>query len=305
MAKNSWGGPWTEEKLDAFEKYVKAYLRIMNRQRDLYDWKLLYFDGFAGSGIRSESEADAEIQSIKDLFSEDVSWQDLDVYKGAAERVVRIEQDGLRSFDAFYFIDKSQENCDALSKKLSDYKVNGKRYYLPVDANIAVCQLANTLKGNRKFKALAFLDPFGMQIDWDALKTLKGVSVDLWILVPTGVIVNRLLERKMDVRRGLAHSEKLCSFFGLPEDFLQDYFYIKTQEDTLFGEEETVVTKAKDSIWKIAELYVERLKTIFPYVSEDPLILFNNHNFPIYHLVFASQKAVAQKIAQQIIKSNG
>ena len=305
MAKNSWGGPWTEEKLDAFEKYVKAYLRIMNKQRDLYDWKLLYFDGFAGSGIRSESEADAEIQSIKDLFSEDVSWQDLDVYKGAAERVVRIEQDGLRSFDAYLFIDKSQENCDALSKKLSDYKVKGKRYYLPVDANNAVCQLANTLKGNKKFKALAFLDPFGMQIDWDALKTLKGVSVDLWILVPTGVIVNRLLERKMDIRRGLVHSEKLCSFFGLPKDFIEDYFYKKTQEDTLFGDEETVVTKAKDSIWKIAELYVERLKTIFPCVSENPLVLFNNYHFPIYHLVFASQKPVAKKIAQDIIKNNG
>ena len=25
-----WGGKWTEEKLDAFEKYVNAYLTIMN-----------------------------------------------------------------------------------------------------------------------------------------------------------------------------------------------------------------------------------------------------------------------------------
>ena len=27
---SSWGGSWTEQKLDAFEKYVKAYLTIMN-----------------------------------------------------------------------------------------------------------------------------------------------------------------------------------------------------------------------------------------------------------------------------------
>ena len=27
---SSWGGQWTEEKLDAFEKYVNAYLTIMN-----------------------------------------------------------------------------------------------------------------------------------------------------------------------------------------------------------------------------------------------------------------------------------
>lgn len=27
---SEWGGQWTEEKLDAFEKYVNAYLTIMN-----------------------------------------------------------------------------------------------------------------------------------------------------------------------------------------------------------------------------------------------------------------------------------
>ena len=47
-----WGGSWTEEKLDAFTKYVNAYLTIMNKNRDRYGWKLIYFDGFAGSGSR-------------------------------------------------------------------------------------------------------------------------------------------------------------------------------------------------------------------------------------------------------------
>jgi hypothetical protein len=28
--RSSWGGTWTEEKLDALEKYVNAYLTIMN-----------------------------------------------------------------------------------------------------------------------------------------------------------------------------------------------------------------------------------------------------------------------------------
>ena len=49
IKKKKWGGKWTEEKLDAFEKYVRAYLTIMNNYRDVYGWKLLYFDGFAGS----------------------------------------------------------------------------------------------------------------------------------------------------------------------------------------------------------------------------------------------------------------
>lgn len=38
----TWGGSWTEEKLEAFEKYVNAYLTIMNKYRDQFGWKLLY-----------------------------------------------------------------------------------------------------------------------------------------------------------------------------------------------------------------------------------------------------------------------
>ena len=44
-----WGGPWTEKKLTAFSKYVKAYLTIMNKYSF---WETIYFDGFAGSGER-------------------------------------------------------------------------------------------------------------------------------------------------------------------------------------------------------------------------------------------------------------
>ena len=42
-----WGGAWTEEKLNAFEKYVNAYLTIMNKHRSQYDWKLIYFVKYA------------------------------------------------------------------------------------------------------------------------------------------------------------------------------------------------------------------------------------------------------------------
>ena len=221
MANRSWGGQWTEEKLEAFEKYVKAYLTIMNKQRDAFGWKLLYFDGFAGSGIRSLKEIAEEV----------------DVYRGAAERVISIEQGGMRSFDVYYFIDKSQENCTALEKKLSGYKISGKKYHRALDANDAVERLANTLKRRKDAKALAFLDPFGMQINWASIERLRGLSVDLWILVPTGVIVNRLLERKVDTKKDLSHAEKLESFFGKDKEFIRNYFYKETQESTLFGEE--------------------------------------------------------------------
>ena len=61
--KKNWGGAWTEKKLDAFEKYVKAYLTIMKKYATEYSWKLFYFDAFAGNGSREEKPE--EVQASK------------------------------------------------------------------------------------------------------------------------------------------------------------------------------------------------------------------------------------------------
>ena len=64
-----WGGDWTEEKLAAFSKYVNAYLTIMNKYRDKYNWRLIYFDGFAGSGS-SEHAPDTVLEDDNILLHE-------------------------------------------------------------------------------------------------------------------------------------------------------------------------------------------------------------------------------------------
>ena len=136
-----------------------------------------------------------------------------------------------------------------------------------------------------------------MQVDWTSIEQLKGTRTDLWILIPTGVIVNRLLDRKCE----LTHIDKLTSFFGKDEAFLKNYFYKIRTVDTLFGETE-IIEKVKKPIEKIAELYIEQLKTIFDYVTEKPLVLYNTRNTPIFHFACASNNQTAIKIASQIIK---
>lgn len=298
--KANWGGPWTEQKLDTFEKYVKAYLAIMNHNRDKYDWKLLYFDGFAGSGSRTSEDASNEIQGTSYLFESEVTLEELRVYQGAAERVVGLEKD-TKGFDAYYFVETDENSRNSLETKLSKYKTEGNKYFLSHDANRAVQMLANTLRKHKNIKALVFLDPFGMQIDWDSIKLLEGLSVDLWILIPTGVIVNRLLERNFNKEIGLRHGQKLESFFGLTQDKIVEYFYKEERLQSIFGEDETVITKVENAIKKIADLYIERLKTIFPNVTSQPLVLYSGQNVPIYHFAFAAKNLVAKKIAQQII----
>lgn len=297
---HSWGGPWTEQKLNAFEKYVKAYLTIMNKYREKYGWRLVYFDGFAGSGSRTNNDEDGEIEDILDLFESQITQEEANVYQGAAERVISLEKE-MRGFDNYYFVETDDASRNSLENKLSKYEIHGKSLYLPDDANMALRKLSNTLQNNSNVKALVFLDPFGMQINWESIAVFKDLYVDLWILIPTGVIVNRLLEKKLNKEIGLRHGPKLESFFGISEQKIMDYFYREEKSQTLFGNELPVMEKTENAIMKIAELYIERLKTIFPNVTSQPLILYNNHNVPIFHFAFASKNSTATKIAQQII----
>lgn len=284
-----WGGPWTEKKLDAFVKYVQAYLTIMKQHPG---WKTIYFDGFAGSGTK---EKEKEIKT--DLYDElEITKEEERIYKGAAERVLTLDNN--LGFDYYYFIDKKESSLEKLRSKLSQ-KVdlsNKKVSFKPGDANKWIIELANALK-SQSYAALVFLDPFGMQIDWTSIEALKGTRSDVWILVPTGVIVNRLLDRAAELK----YTDKLQSFFGLSEQEIKAIFYKQEKMTTLFGEIESI-NKISKPIQKIAKIYVERMKGIWKYVTEEPLRLDNRNGVPLFHFVFASNNATGLKIAKQIIK---
>ncbi len=283
-----WGGPWTEKKLEAFGKYVWSYLTIM---KNYPYWKTIYFDGFAGSGTRSTTTKTT-------LFDELGISEEETNYRGAAERVLNLK-DGL-GFDYHYFIDMDEKSIQSLEAKLKTLpEAQSKSLsFKSGDSNHWLDELCKALKSPKKFAALVFLDPFGMQIDWESIAQFKGTRSDVWILVPTGVIVNRLLDRKGELK----NIGKLQSFFGLPENEIREIFYQKEVHNTLFGEQE-VVKKVLKPIEQIAEVYVRQLKTIWTHVTEKPLRLNNTRGVPIFHFVFASNNANAVKIAKQIIQT--
>ena len=283
---SEWGGKWTEKKLDAFSKYVWSYLTIMKK---FPYWKTIYFDGFAGSGSRKKEKSKLFIQ-LK------LTEEDERVYKSSAERVLTIKDD--LTFDYYYFIDTKKSSIQKLETKLMSLEISKDRSlaFRTGDANKWLKELSRTLK-TKKFSALIFLDPFGMQIDWQSIESFKETRSDIWILIPTGVIVNRLLDKKGELK----FLKKLQSFFGLSEEQIRKEFYETKVEDTLFGEAE-ITRKVLQPIEKISYLYLKRLNTIWGYTISKPLRLDNNHGFPIFHFAFASNNENAVKIANQIIK---
>lgn len=286
-----WGGPWTEKKLNAFTKYVRAYLKIM---KNYSYWQTIYFDGFAGSGER-------KTKGTKGLLRElEITAEEENIYQGAAERVIQLTQP--YEFDWYYFIEKDQKNLEKLKEKLlsSDEgkKKEEKLQFRSGNCNEELKKLAKALR-SRKFAALLFLDPFGMQIEWEAISGLKNTRSDIWILVPTGVIINRLLDRQGKLR----NIKKLESFFGLSEAEVRDKFYEATGQVSLFEDNDEHYQKVFNPIEKIAKIYVSNLKKVWKFVTDPPLTLDNRKGTPLFHFVFASNNANALKIANYIIKN--
>ncbi|MBL4905781.1 MAG: three-Cys-motif partner protein TcmP [Flavobacteriaceae bacterium] len=278
---NKFGGNWTEAKIEILVEYAKAYLTIMNHFAKLYNWKLLYFDGFAGSGfIKKGNDHNQKI------------------IIGAAKRILEI--DNPRSFDRYYFVEKESENTEELSKntisKYPDKTIN----IVSTDCNDKIQSMSTFLKTKKgkKYRVLAYIDPCGMQLKWEYLISLEKLNVDVWILIPTGMGVNRLL--KNDGNISDAWIEKLEIFLGMEKHEILDYFYSQQVVPTLFGDE-IVTIKENKAIEKSAELYQEKLNKLFKFVSK-PYILKNKSNSTMFHFLMASNNKSAVRIANQIKK---
>jgi three-Cys-motif partner protein len=275
----NFGGKWTIDKMDIFIKYVKAYLEIM---KDKPYWSLIYFDGFAGSGKISHTE-NRKLQPVE----------------GIATKILQISNP--RPFDIYYFVDKDKENTvflqDIIDKKFPERKNNV--FVVNKDCNQKLLDLSIFLQKseNKNFKVLAFIDPFGMQVNWSSIEKLKGLPIDMWILAPTGLGVNRLLKKNGNISDSWL--KRLSVFLGLEKQLIMDHFYKQRRTQTLFGEE-TIINKEDRAIEKAGELYKTQLNKVFEYVSA-PFIMKNKTGSTLFHFFLASNNQTAQKIANDII----
>lgn len=275
---NQFGGDWTKVKIEILVAYAKAYLQIMKDRRF---FKLLYFDGFAGSG-----------------FIIGNSKIDINVTVGAARRIIEI--DDPISFDSYYFVEKNPMNFRLLEKNTRLSFPKKKIHAVCEDCNKKLVDMANFLRNpkNKNFRTLAYIDPCGMQVEWRSIEALRALPIDMWVLVPTGLGVNRLLKNNGKISD--AWLDKLEVFLGMTRSVIEQFFYKKTQVQTLF-EEIVHIQKEERAIEKSAELYKARLKEIFRFVSK-PFELRNSSNSVMYHLFLASNNEVAVRIGNDILR---
>lgn len=294
MARHEFGGDWTTDKLDRLRKYLCAYMTIFTKNPKAQYFTTIYVDAFAGTGHRVSSAkrggnaatlhegADPEAESFR---------------KGSARIALEVDP----SFRRFIFIERDAGRVKELEKLRDQFRSKAGDVRIEQgDANDFLKQWCKETDW-KKHRAVVFLDPYGMQVDWQTLEALaRTKAVDLWLLFPLGVAVNRLLTKAEPPPD--EWGKALTRIFGTKD--WEQAFYPKKQEDTLWGPAET---QRKDATLEaIGRFFLDRLKTIFAKVAANPLPLMNSTNTPIYLLCFAAGNpkgaTPAVKIAQDILK---
>ena len=282
------GGDWTSEKLDILRGYLVGYTTALKNQ----PFKTGYIDAFAGTGYRTVKQTDPEEGLLFPELAEDAPQGMLD---GSAKLALQV----VPRFDSYIFIEKDKDRCRELEKlKLEFPSLSSDIDIQPMDANRAIQGLCK--KKWDRHRAVLFLDPYGMDVEW---ATIQGVAataaIDLWLLFPLGIGVNRLLPRSGKIPASWRN--RLNSLLGT-DDWYNEFYEQETSED-LFGIEET--TSVKKGIEVISRYFVSRLETVFPGVSPNPRILMNSTGSPLYLLCFAvgNPSKSAQKIALRIANS--
>jgi len=286
------GGNWTDKKLEMLRKYLVAYAKIMNKQ----PFNFIYIDAFAGTGYRERRQGECK-SSIPPLLPEFLQDETQELMNGSPRIALEVEP----SFMKYIFIEKNPKRFKELSTLCEEFPHLANRIDLiNADCNIYLKDLCVNSQWTKQ-RAVLFLDPFGMQVEWETMEAIaKTKAIDVWILFPLGVAVNRLLKRNGDIKE--TWRIRLNRLFGTNE--WHDTFYKNIISDDLFGPKQKIIKVC--TLESISRFYIKHLKKIFANVADSPRPLFNSKGNPLFHLCFAVANprgaAVAMKIADHILK---
>lgn len=302
---NRFGGYWTRQKLQCLDDYLGAYLLALKNQ----SFTKGYIDAFAGTPVRHDRESSVDETEEKGGLTQDqldFAWnQEEEQTQSSSEREREEYHAGstqlalVHDFDGYIFIEKDRAKASELRNYYSD------RGNVRVRCGGANEELQKIARNNdwRKRRAVCFLDPFGMQLDWETIEALATTkALDVWMLIPLGQAIMRMFPKK--VEPGLPREEtlhkgyakKLDRFFG--DQSWYDVIYKTVEVHDLFGTREEV----KRGDMKDIEGYImKRLRETFASGGvAEPGYLYSSQGNLLYLLCFASGNERGAKVACKI-----
>ena len=257
---------WSVEKLELLRKYLEAYVSVLRKQPWCMGYE--YIDGFAGTG-RAKTKEEQK-------------------YVDGSPRIAL----GLSSpFTKYHFIECSSWRIDRLRGLQTEFPGRTIEIY-PGDCNsVITSSIVPTLPWASHKRAIAFLDPFGMDLEWQTLQAIAATKT-IEVFINFSVMdINRNVRRRNKSDITPRNRERFERFWGGPWEA-----EIFRTETTLFGEEEVRIEQSGIDLGK---RYRKRLLEIFPHCTT-PVLMTNTKHAPLYCLIFAGHNPVGAKIASDI-----
>lgn len=291
--RHRFGGTWTERKLAVLAGYLQSYTTALkDKPTAARPFRKAFIDAFAGTGYRHARREDDELQQARLAFPDLAEDEPQELLDGSAKIALRTEP----PFDSYIFIERDPARCEELEKLKGEFPERAPNVRIVQgEANEEIRKLGD--KEWSSHRAVLFFDPYGMQVEWSTIEAVAHTkAIDLWLLFPLGIGVNRLLTKSGDIPP--SWRLRLDRLLGTNDWY--DKFYEVITSPTLFGTEEDRVAKA--SMETIGRYFNDRLKSIFPGVAEEPGILRNSVNNPLYLLCFAAANERGARTALRIAR---
>jgi len=262
-------GKWSLEKLGLLRKYLAAYLKVLTNQSWCRGYE--FIDAFAGTGRPKTREEQRYVDgSPRIALSLNPPFTQYHFVEQESWRVAKLER--LRAEFADRSITLYHGDCNKILRE----------------------QILPQLSFATKKRAIAFVDPFGMQFEWDTMQSIAQTKTIEIILNFPVMAINRGVLRRRPEMISQASRERLNRFWGTT-DWMIDFY---TEEDTLFGPEKT---KAAYSGREFGAIFQRRLREIFLQCSF-PILMSNSKNAPLYCLLFTGHNQTGKRIAEDIFE---
>ena len=197
-------------------------------------------------------------------------------------------------FTKYHFIESSNWRIKKLEKLRREFPNHQIEIY-PGDCNeVLRTKIVPTLPRTSYKRAIGFLDPFGMELEWSTLEDVARAGTIEVFLNFSVMAINRnvRLLRKEDISPAVR--KRMDRFWST--DWEAELY---GQEQTLFGPE---TVRIKQSGKDLGHRFQKRLKEIFPHCTV-PVLMTNSKNAPLYCLIFAGHNQTGVKIANDIFGS--
>jgi len=175
-ATHRFGGDWTQAKLDVLEHYLAAYTRALkNKPTAARPFRKAYIDAFAGTGSRAAREPTPSAPAETLLFPDLAEPAPQKLLDGSARLALRVEP----RFDRYIFIERNRERCAQLEGLKTEFPaLAGDIDVRQGEANEVIRGLCRSPERWKSRRAVLFLDPYGMQVEWTTIEAVACYAGD-------------------------------------------------------------------------------------------------------------------------------